>query len=256
MTVPETLPVLYHDEHLIAVNKPSGLLVHRSEIDRHETRFALQLIRDQIGQRVYPVHRLDKPTSGVLVFALSADTARTVSQAIENHAVTKTYLAVVRGFAPEEGYIDHALVEELDQYTDHKARQNKPAQAAQTSFRRLGTVELPVAIEGYPQSRYSLVECVPHTGRKHQIRRHMKHINHPLIGDAKHGRGRHNRYFKEHLHAGRLLLHASQLQLPHPATGQALIINAPIDDTLQQLLARFDWLQALPPDWRPPFKDC
>lgn len=249
MTASETLPVLYQDEHLIAVNKPSGLLVHRSEIDRHETRFALQLVRNQIGQRVYPVHRLDKPTSGILVFALSPDDARTVSQAIENQAVTKLYHAVVRGFAPEQGHIDHALIEELDKYTDQKARQNKPAQSAQTDYRRLATVELPVAIEGYPQSRYSLVECTPHTGRKHQIRRHMKHINHPIIGDAKHGRGRHNRYFKEHLQAGRLLLHASQLQLPHPRTGQPLTFNAPIDETLQQLFERFDWLQALPSHW-------
>lgn len=243
----ETLPVLYHDDHLIAVNKPSGLLVHRSEIDRHETRFALQLVRDQIDQRVYPVHRLDKPTSGVLVFALSPDVACTISQAIEHRSVTKTYHAVVRGFAPDEGHIDHPLVEELDKYTDQKARQNKPAQPAQTDYRRLATIELPVAVEDYPQSRYSLVECTPHTGRKHQLRRHLKHINHPIIGDAKHGRGRHNRYFKDHLDAGRLLLHASQLQLPHPVTGERLTLNAPIDETLQQLFVRFDWLKALPP---------
>lgn len=249
VTPSETLPVIYQDEHLIAVNKPTGLLVHRSEIDRHETRFALQLVRDQIGQRVYPVHRLDKPTSGVLVFALTPAHARTISSAIEQQQVNKLYHAVVRGYAPEQGHIDHALVEELDKYTDKKARQNKPAQEAQTDYRRLATIELPVAIEGYPQSRYSLVECTPQTGRKHQIRRHMKHINHPIIGDAKHGRGRHNRYFKETLHAGRLLLHASQLQLPHPVSGALLSLNAPIDQTLQQLLARFDWLKALPDHW-------
>lgn len=249
MTTSETLPVLYQDEHVVAVNKPSGLLVHRSEIDRHETRFALQLVRDQIGRRVYPVHRLDKPTSGVLVFALHADAARTISEAIARQSVTKIYHAVVRGFAPEQGHIDHALTEELDKYTDQKARQNKPAQPAQTTYRRLATVELPVAIEGYPQSRYSLVECTPHTGRKHQIRRHMKHIDHPIIGDAKHGRGRHNRYFKDHLQAGRLLLHASRLQLPHPVTGQMLILDAPVDETLQQLFERFAWLPALPPRW-------
>ncbi|WP_439136445.1 tRNA pseudouridine(65) synthase TruC, partial [Pseudomaricurvus sp.] len=222
MTPAETLPVIYRDEHLFVVNKPSGLLVHRSEIDRHETRFALQIARDQIGQRVYPVHRLDKPTSGVLIFALSPDAARTLSRAIEDKQVRKTYHAVVRGYAPENGYIDHALKEELDKYTDKQARQDKPPQSAQTHFRRLATIELPVEIERYPQSRYSLVECFPETGRKHQIRRHMKHINHPIIGDAKHGRGRHNRYFSSELDAGRLLLHASDMQTPHPETGEML----------------------------------
>lgn len=249
MTPAETLPVIFQDQHLIAVNKPSGLLVHRSEIDRHETRFALQIVRDQIGQKVYPVHRLDKPTSGVLVFALTPSSARTISKAIEDKAVRKTYHAVVRGYIDHHGHIDYALKEELDKYSDQKARQDKAPQSAQTDYRRLATIEIPVEIEGYPQSRYSLVECMPATGRKHQIRRHMKHINHPIIGDAKHGRGRHNRYFKETLNAGRLLLHASQMQLPHPETGETLIFNAPIDETLNQLFERFDWLEALPKQW-------
>ncbi|GAB3106768.1 tRNA pseudouridine(65) synthase TruC [Aestuariicella hydrocarbonica] len=244
MSAAETLPVIYQDEHLIAINKPSGLLVHRSEIDRHETRFALQIIRDQIGQRVYPVHRLDKPTSGVLVFALNPDAARSISSAIETKCIRKTYHAVVRGYAPENGHIDHALKEELDKYTDKKAKHDKAPQSAQTNFRRLATIELPVEIEHYPQSRYSLVECQPLTGRKHQIRRHMKHINHPVIGDAKHGRGRHNRYFKSELNAGRLLLHASQMQLPHPVSGALLSLSAAPDDAFLQLLERFDWLGA------------
>ena len=233
----------------MAVNKPSGLLVHRSEIDRHETRFALQLVRDQIGQKVYPVHRIDKPTSGVLLFALNSQTARQIGQQIENHQIQKRYHAVVRGYAPARGEIDHPLKEELDKYSDRKARSDKSPQSAQTEFNSLATVELPVEIEGFAQSRYSLVECLPLTGRKHQIRRHMKHIGHPIIGDAKHGRGRHNRYFKEHLCAGRLLLHASQLTLQHPITASPLIINAPMDATMHSLLQRFQWLDALPPQW-------
>ncbi len=233
----------------MAVNKPSGLLVHRSEIDRHETRFALQLVRDQIGQKVYPVHRLDKPTSGVLLFALSPTVARRVSQQIESRQVHKLYHAVVRGYAPDSGHIDHPLREELDKFTDRQARDNKPAQEAQTDFRCLATVELPVAIERYPQSRYSLVECQPLSGRKHQIRRHMKHINHPVIGDAKHGRGRHNRYFKEELDAGRLLLHASRLQLHHPESNELLTLDARVDSTLHQLFHKFNWLKHLPTQW-------
>ncbi|MBR9911901.1 MAG: tRNA pseudouridine(65) synthase TruC [Gammaproteobacteria bacterium] len=245
----EQLPILYRDQWLVAINKPSGLLVHRSAIDRHETRFALQLLRDQLGQRVYPVHRLDKPTSGVLLFALDPDSARALSQAMEEQRVQKTYLAVVRGYAEPAGLIDHPLTEELDKYSDHKARQNKPAQAAVTRYQCLATRELDVAIETYPQSRYSLVQCQPQTGRKHQIRRHMKHIGHPIIGDAKHGRGRHNRYFKDHLGAGRLLLHAASLQLQHPLSRQPLQITAPLDQTLHALLQGFQWLDAIPRQW-------
>ena len=247
----ETLPILFQDDCVVVVNKPSGLLVHRSEIDRHETRFALQLVRDQIGQRVYPVHRLDKPTSGVLVFALSSDHARALSQSFANRLCQKRYLAVVRGYGPQFLQLDYALKEELDKYTDQKARQNRPPQEAQTDFHRLATIELDVEIERYPQSRYSLMECIPHTGRKHQIRRHLKHINHPIIGDAKHGRGRHNRYFKTELDAGRLLLHASQLEFPHPGNGKILKTVAPLDATFLQLIKRFHWFNALPQELRP-----
>ena len=172
--MPETLDILYRDEHIIAINKPSGLLVHRSAIDRHETRFALQILRDQIGQHVYPVHRLDKPTSGVLLFALSSHCAQKLGTLIAANHVKKNYVAIVRGYAPEEGAIDHSLTEEQDACTDKKARKDKPAQDALTHFQRLASIELPVQVDKYPQSRYSLVSCQPVTGRKHQIRRHMK----------------------------------------------------------------------------------
>lgn len=237
----EQLPLLYRDDHLVVVNKPSGLLVHRSEIDRHETRFALQLVRDQLGQYVYPVHRLDKPTSGALILALSSSTARALSTAFHDGVVRKTYHAVTRGFCPAQGFIDHPLKEELDKFSDRKAQADKPAQQAQTRYRTLAQVELPVAIETYSSSRYSLVECQPLTGRKHQIRRHMKHINHPIIGDAKHGRGRHNRYFKEHLDAGRLLLHASAIEFSHPISGIPLQIRADFDACFENLLQCFGW---------------
>lgn len=241
---PEQLPIIYKDNDIVVINKPSGLLVHRSEIDRHETRFALQLVRDQIGQRVYPVHRLDKPTSGVLLFALSSEIARTLSEAFASSSISKRYHAVVRGYAPESIFVDYALKEELDKYVDKRARLDKPAQEAQTAFRRLATTELPIEIEGYPSSRYSLVECQPKTGRKHQIRRHLKHLSHPIIGDAKHGRGRHNRYFKDYLSAGRLLLHASEMEITHPRTRQPMRFIAPFDEVFNQLLTRFEWGQA------------
>lgn len=237
----EPLEILYKDDCLVAVNKPSGLLVHRSMIDRHETRFALQEVRNQIGQRVYPLHRLDKPTSGVLLFALSPEIAKRMGQQFESGSVKKNYLAIMRGYAPESGVIDRALKEELDKMTDRKARLDKPAQAAVTEFTRLATVEIPVAIDRYPQSRYSLVEVRPKTGRKHQIRRHMKYIAHPIIGDAKHGKGNHNRYFATHFGADRLLLACIEMEVMHPVSGQPLSLRASVDKRFSDLIKRFGW---------------
>ena len=237
----EQLDILYQDDALVVVNKPSGLLVHRSMIDRHETRFAMQIVRDQVGQHVFPLHRLDKPTSGVLIFALSSEMAKKAGEQFQTGNTFKRYRAVVRGFAPEFGVIDHALKEDLDKIADKKARQDKPAQEALTEFKCLATVELPIAIERYPQSRYSLIEAIPKTGRKHQIRRHMKHMSHPIIGDAKHGKGIHNRYFGKHFKAGRLLLHCSEMRLEHPLSGELLTFKAPMDETFIQLFQRFGW---------------
>lgn len=237
------LEILYQDEDLVAINKPSGLLVHRSPIDRRETRFALQLLRDQLGQRVYPVHRLDKPTSGVLLFALSPEMAGVLAQQFQQHSIHKTYLAVVRGYCPDQGTVDHPLKEDPDARIK-RSREARP-QPAVSHYRCLAKVELDVEIERYPQSRYSLVEVVPETGRRHQIRRHMKHIAHPIIGDAKHGRGRHNRYFAEQLDCPRLLLHAQHLELRHPRSGEKLTIQAGLDRHFGQLLQRFDWEKAL-----------
>ncbi|GAA6153037.1 tRNA pseudouridine(65) synthase TruC [Pseudoteredinibacter isoporae] len=244
----ETLPILYQDEHLVAVNKPSGLLVHRSMIDRHETRFAMQILRDQIGQHVFPLHRLDKPTSGVLVFALSSETACLMNQQqeTEDRKWHKGYLAVVRGWAPDNVFIDHPLKEKLDKIADKKAQQDKPAQSAQTQLTRLAKTELDISIEGFDKSRYSLVWTEPQQGRKHQIRRHCKHISHPIIGDAKHGRGRHNRYFKEHFECPRLLLHAASLRFTHPFSGAPIQLWAGLDECWQGLLKRFHWQAQLP----------
>ncbi len=234
-------PLIYRDEHLVAVNKPSGLLVHRSPIDRQETRFALQTVRNQIGQRVYPVHRLDKPTSGVLLFALSSEVARELSQQFASGTVAKRYLAVVRGYAPEQGIIDHPLREQLDAIADRGRRADRPAQWALTEYRRLARVELPVAVDRYPQTRYSLVDLRPKTGRKHQLRRHMKHIGHPIIGDAKHGKGVHNRFFQCEYDCHRLLLACTILRITHPVSGSRLQFEATLDDAFNRVLAAFDW---------------
>ena len=235
------LPILYHDTDLVAIDKPANLLVHRSEIDRHETRFAVQLLRDQIGQKVWPAHRLDRGTSGVLLFALSPQVAAAVGEQFASGSVSKRYLAVVRGHPAESGSIDHPLSRQRDDYEFQGERSSQAAQPALTHFRRLATTEIPVAIERYPHSRYALLELTPVTGRKHQIRRHLKHIAHPIIGDSTYGRGRHNRYFAEHLGCHRLLLACSALRLQHPVTQEQLALRAPLSGELATLLERFGW---------------
>lgn len=235
----ESLPVIYRDDCLIAIHKPAGLLVHRSVLDRHETRFALQLLRDQIGQPVYPVHRLDKGTSGVLLFALDREVGRSLNSQFERGEVSKRYLAVVRGYPSESGEIDHPLQRMADEHAGIAA--SGAAQPAQTRYRRVATVELPYRVDRYPSSRYALVELVPLTGRWHQLRRHMKHIAHPIIGDATHGKGRHNRLFQELFGHQRLLLAATELRLVHPVSGEALCLQAGLAEDFAEVVGRLGW---------------
>ena len=235
------MDILFQDDHLVAVHKPAGLLVHRSMIDRHETQFALQLVRDQLGRRVYPVHRLDKPTAGVLVFALSAEIARQMMETLMADGVSKTYHAVVRGHTQQDGLIDYPLREQLDKMSDAQARQDKPPQEAVTAYERLATVELPHAVGRYPSSRYSLLRLLPQTGRKHQLRRHLKHIFHPIVGDTTHGDGRHNQFFRDHFACRRLLLAATGMAFTHPVTQAPLDIRAPLDAEFQRILAALGW---------------
>jgi tRNA pseudouridine65 synthase len=235
------IEILYRDDYLVAVNKPSGLLVHKSPIDSRETEFALQLVRDRIGQYIYPVHRLDKPTSGVLIFALDQQSAIKLSQEFMEHRIAKEYIAIVRGYADEEKLIDHPLKQMLDTKEQKRQGITKEAQEAQTYYKRLATVELPYPVSRYPVARYSLVRLQPKTGRKHQLRRHMKHDMHHIIGDTKHGRGEHNKLFREKFDTHRLLLHANRVTFSHPVTGQPVVIDAPMDATFEDLFERFGW---------------
>ena len=214
------LHILWRDEHLVAVYKPAGWLVHRTGLDAGETRFVMQTLRDQLGQHVYPVHRLDKGTCGVLVMALHSAAARALSQAFEHGATHKRYLAVVRGWAPEAVEVDHALKPD-------DAPADAAVQNAHTRFFRLAQLTLPEASDArFATTRASLVEAVPTTGRRHQIRRHLKHLAHPIIGDATHGKGPLNRWWAGLLGQQRLWLHAWQLDVPHPVTGALLAFDS------------------------------
>ena len=224
----EQLEIIYQDSDLVAINKPSGLLVHRSMIAKHETRFAIQLLRDQLGQRVYPVHRLDRPTSGVLLFALSSAVAREVSELFQQKRVEKQYIALVRGWIKESGCLDYPLKEQQDSYTDSKASSDKPAQEAVTRYRPLAHFELPYPVGRYDSVRYSWLELTPETGRKHQLRRHMAHLRHPIIGDTTHGDGKQNHFFWQHFSHQRLMLHASVLNLPIGGGETPLRLHAPL----------------------------
>lgn len=235
---------IYRDDWLLAVHKPAGLLLHRSPIDRHETEFALQYARAlNGGKHVYPVHRLDRPTSGLLLFARDQSTASQLGKAFMDGAVSKTYLALVRGWIAEQGEINQALREHsIDRHDDRE----QPLKEALTRFHCLARTEIAVAIESYPQSRYSLVELQPVSGRKHQLRRHMQRISHPIIGDTNYGRTRHNHYFAQRFGHSRLMLAATGLQLQHPITRQALRLESGLQEDFIQRLSIFEPSQ-LPP---------
>jgi tRNA pseudouridine65 synthase len=213
--VPTALTILFRDESLIAVDKPAGLAVHRGWAREHDV--ALLRLRDQIGARVFPVHRLDRATSGVLLFALSAEMAGRVCASFVAGEVEKTYLALVRGVPPEEILVDHPLPPGEDTHA--------PRVPAQTMIVRREVFD-----------RYSLVEARPLTGRLHQVRRHLKHISCPLIGDVNYGKGEHNRLFRERYGLHRLFLHATRLRLPHPVQGGQLDIVSPLPADLAAVL--------------------
>ncbi|WP_253355282.1 tRNA pseudouridine(65) synthase TruC [Neisseria perflava] len=232
------LEILYQDNHCIAVNKPAGMLMHRSWLDRHETRFVMQTLRDQIGRHVFPVHRLDRPTSGVLLFALDSDSARALTQQFEQKTTIKTYWAVVRGHLGDHDTIDYPLKYQPDQIAE--ALTEATLQEAVTDYRCLARTELPFqSAQRYPTSRYSWAELTPHTGRKHQLRRHLKHIFHPIVGDTNYGDLRQNHAVAAHVGTQRLMLHARSLCFHRLGDGKAVEIVAPIDEQWAVWLAIF-----------------
>jgi tRNA pseudouridine65 synthase len=235
------LEILYQDEHLVAVNKPSGLFVHRSFMDKNEIYFALQLARDQIGQYVYPLHRLDRPTSGVLLFALSADVARLMGEAFTNKTIQKTYFAITRGHLVGEGLVDYALKEKLDKIGDKFVDPNKPAQSAQTFYKVVDTGIVNERVGKFDTVRYSLVELKPLTGRRHQIRRHLAHLRYPIIGDINYGDNKQNPFFYKYFGFKRLMLHAKQLSFIHPVSGKDITINAKFDSKWKYVFDKLSW---------------
>ena len=237
----EPLEIVYRDEYMVAINKPAGLLVHKSYLARKEKYFAMTMLRDQIGQYVYPIHRLDRPTSGVLLFALSSEVARLLSEQFSERSVEKGYLAMVRGYLLGNDTLDYPLKEELDKIADKDAQQDKEAQEAVTRWHHLLQGEYDAPIGKYDKARFSLVALKPLTGRKHQLRRHLAHLRHPIMGDTTHGDGKQNKYFKAHLGEQRLMLHAAQLRFNHPVSGEGIELLAPIPESFTNICDAVGW---------------
>lgn len=238
---PPHIDILFEDEHLVAIHKPAGLLVHRSYLARRERLFAMQMTRDLVGCHVFPVHRLDRPTSGVLLFAKSSEVARALCEQFADHSIKKHYLAIVRGNMHESGTLDYALKQEFDDLGDKHVDPNKAAQDAVTDYQPLLNTEIPFSSGRYPTSRYGLVRLSPHTGRKHQLRRHMAHLRHPIVGDTTHGDGKQNKFFREHFTINRLWLIAKSLQFVHPVTQQSMHIETELEAEWLTVFNAFGW---------------
>lgn len=232
----EKISILHEDADLLAVNKPAGLLVHRSKIANGETDFLLDRIAAQTAATLFLAHRLDRATSGVVLLAKSREVAGELGRLFMAREVSKRYLAVVRGWPEPEGVIDYPLPD---------VRERSPRKPALTRWRTLATATLPIAMGKYPEQRYALVEALPETGRYRQIRKHLHHVSHHIVGDTSHGRGDHNRIWRTHLGMHRMLLHAWRLEFAHPRNGERLHLQAPLDAAWQRVFERFDWAGAL-----------
>lgn len=219
------LQILFEDEFLIAIHKPNGLLVHRTKIAIDAEEFALQILRDQIGQRVYPTHRLDRKTSGVLLFAKDEETNREMQMQFMEQEVSKTYKSIVRGWTEDEGTIDYALTTDKGKVQD-----------AITHYKTVERSEIDLPNGKFSTARFSLVELTPETGRMHQLRKHLAHIFHPIIGDRPHGCNKQNKLFLEHFSMIEMMLHAENLRFKHPKTGEVILVQSEIQGEFKRML--------------------
>jgi len=264
------LRILYQDDQLVAVDKPAGFHVHPPEdasIRISPNTNSLLLLKRQLGKYLYPVHRLDRATSGVLVFALNPDAANGLARLFRDREIRKTYFCVVRGWVPENGVIDHPLkvnpglktqvLEGRDgvstpplsppgtylalkgEVSLGSVKNSLERAAARTSFDRIAQLELPISVGKYSTARYSLVRVEPHTGRMHQIRRHFAHISHPLIGDTVYGAGEHNRIYRDQFSILGLLLKAYSLEFNHPIENIPLKISSRWNGTWHKVFDLF-----------------
>lgn len=219
------LEIIYQDKYLVAINKPHGLLVHRSSIAADVNVFALQLLRDQLGRHVYPIHRLDRKTAGVLLFALNPEVVPVLQEQFNTHTIYKEYWAITRGWFPDKVDLDYPLKNE---------RGNE--QSAVTLFKNLEHVEINFPFGKHSTSRYSLIQAFPKTGRTHQIRKHLAHLRHPIIADRPHGCNKQNKLFKDKWDVTTMMLVAKRLKLKHPITHAKFKIEAELSQEFIKVL--------------------
>ncbi|MGY6523126.1 MAG: pseudouridine synthase [Mongoliitalea sp.] len=235
------LEVIFEDDYFIAINKPAGVLVHKTHLaDEEEDLIAVKILQAQTGIKVFPIHRIDRPTTGVLLFAKSSEAASKMQPILRSSEVEKNYLCIVRGHLKEKsGLIDQPLKKKI--YGE--------LQEAQTNFWVLDETSIPYNTTGrYPTSRYALLRCHPHTGRMHQIRRHLAHIRHYIIGDTTHGDNTQNNFFRKEWGLNNLLLHAWQLSFIHPFTQESITIQAEVSPIFREYLKHlgFAWNPSSP----------
>jgi len=221
------LDILYQDRELIAVQKPAGRLVHKTDLAADRTA-CLQEVRNQINRYLYPIHRLDRGTSGVLLYALSSSMATNMRELFDQRKIEKKYIALVRGHLEPSGCIDSTL-----RHKDGIQRVE-----ALTLYKTLSKIEISAAIGPYPTARYSMIECQPRSGRNHQIRRHLVKISHPIIGDRQYGDNHHNNYFRDKIKIKRLFLFATEIKFIHPISKKTVIIQSPLSNHIRKFLKK------------------
>ncbi len=243
------LNIVLEDDYLLVVDKPAGLLMHPSWLDKHETdtlasRVKQYFVDQGYKGKVHTVHRLDRPTSGLVVIAKQDSVAKALGEQFRNNEVHKVYWAITRGFTPEIFEVNEPITEELDKIADRDASKVREPQPAKTSFKRLGIAELALPVSRYPKSRYSLVECRPVTGRKHQIRKHLKHIRFPILGDTRYGCRHNNKVYTRHFNQPSLALRAISISFVHPVTLNRVSINSGESECWSGWLNTIGWARS------------
>ncbi len=214
------LDVIHEDDQIVVINKPNNLAIHRSKLVRNTKEFAVDIIRKQTDRILNPVHRLDRKTSGIMVFSDCQDTLNALRVQFEDRLIQKTYLAIVRGYIDDEGIVEKPLLNDKGQL-----------QEAITNYECLEKTELNIPLGPHPTSRYSLVRLYPKTGRQHQLRKHLNHLRHPIIGDRPHGCNKQNRFFKQNWGIENMMLHAREISFEHPATKKKMTLRAPLSSS-------------------------
>lgn len=225
------LDIIYEDQYLVAINKPHGLLVHPSGIAEETRETAMYLLKEQLGNKwIYVTHRLDSKTAGVILFAINAKVQKKINHQFEKRLIKKIYYAIVRGYTEDSGTIDYALVNTKGKTQD-----------AVTQYETLSRTEIEVPLGEHETSRYSLVKVMPETGRYHQIRKHLAHIDHPIIGDRPHGCNKQNRMFKKEFNSMTMFLHARSLKFYHPRKETDIEIKAPLQTEFKTMLTTLEF---------------